>query len=504
VVSEGIGQLTGGVAHDFNNLLTIIIGNIETLQRDIRDDGLDVSRLQRAADNAMRGARRAEALTQRLLAFSRQQPLEPAAVDVGRLVTGMSDLLRRSLGEQIAVETVLAGGLWRAFADPNQLEVAILNLAVNARDAMPSGGKLTIETANIHLDEVYAAAQAEVLPGQYVLLAVSDTGVGMPPQVRAKAFDPFFTTKDIGQGTGLGLSQVYGFVKQSRGHVKIYSEVGEGTTVKLYLPRHHSETDETEEVVVQGATRGRRSETILVVEDDEDVRIYSTESLRELGYSVLEAPHARAALQVLEAHPDIAVIFSDIGLPGGMNGRQLGEEARKRNPSIKILFTTGYARNAIVHDGRLDPGVELLTKPFTQAALAAKLRDIIDARSVPARVLVVEDEILIQMLAREYLEECAVKVDIASTAAEALNKLRLIPGGVDAMVIDMGLPDSKGDTLVREVRSIYPSLPIVIASGQGKDDVREMFKGMISVAVVNKPYTADELKAAIRTIGIRC
>jgi PAS domain S-box-containing protein len=501
---EGIGQLTGGVAHDFNNLLTIIIGNIETLQRDIRDDGLDVSRLQRAADNAMRGARRAEALTQRLLAFSRQQPLEPAAVDVGRLVTGMSDLLRRSLGEQIAVETVLAGGLWRAFADPNQLEVAILNLAVNARDAMPSGGKLTIETANIHLDEVYAAAQAEVLPGQYVLLAVSDTGVGMPPQVRAKAFDPFFTTKDIGQGTGLGLSQVYGFVKQSRGHVKIYSEVGEGTTVKLYLPRHHSETDETEEVVVQGATRGRRSETILVVEDNEDVRIYSTESLRELGYSVLEAPHARAALQVLEAHPDIAVIFSDIGLPGGMNGRQLGEEARKRNPSIKILFTTGYARNAIVHDGRLDPGVELLTKPFTQAALAAKLRDIIDARSVPARVLVVEDEILIQMLAREYLEECAVKVDIASTAAEALNKLRLIPGGVDAMVIDMGLPDSKGDTLVREVRSIYPSLPIVIASGQGKDDVREMFKGMISVAVVNKPYTADELKAAIRTIGIRC
>jgi PAS domain S-box-containing protein len=218
---EGIGQLTGGVAHDFNNLLTIIIGNLESLQRNLRDDGLDAGRLQRAADNAMRGARRAESLTHRLLAFSRQQPLEPTSVDVGRLVTGMSDLLRRTLGEQISIETVLAGGVWRAFADANQLEIAIINLAVNARDAMPNGGKLTIETANVHLDERYAAAQAEVVPGQYVLLAVTDSGVGMTPEVQAKAFDPFFTTKDIGHGTGLGLSQVYGFVEQSRGHVKI-------------------------------------------------------------------------------------------------------------------------------------------------------------------------------------------------------------------------------------------------------------------------------------------
>jgi PAS domain S-box-containing protein len=501
---ESIGQLTGGVAHDFNNLLTIIIGNLEALQRDVRDDGLDRSSLQRAADNAMRGARRAEALTQRLLAFSRQQPLEPTSVDVGRLVSGMSDLLRRTLGEQVAFETVLAGGLWRAFADPNQLEVAIVNLAVNARDAMPNGGKLTIETANVHLDEIYAAAQAEVVPGQYVLLAITDTGIGMPPDVKAKAFDPFFTTKDVGQGTGLGLSQVYGFVKQSRGHATIYSEVGEGTTVKIYLPRHHSGADEKEEPVVHGIARGRRSETVLVVEDDEDVRTYTSESLRELGYSVLEAPQARAALQILEAHPDIAVIFTDVGLPGGMNGRHLAEEARKRNPRVKILFTTGYARNAIVHDGRLDPGVELLPKPFTQAALSAKLRDILDARSTPARVLVVEDEPLIQMLTREYLEECAIKVDIASSAAEALNKLRLIPGGVDAMVIDMGLPDSKGDVLVREVRSLYPSLPIVIATGQGSADMHETFKGMVSLAILAKPYTSDELKAAIRTLGIRC
>ena len=501
---EGIGQLTGGVAHDFNNLLTIIIGNLEALQRHLTEEGLDVTRLQRSADNAMRGARRAESLTQRLLAFSRQQPLEPKSVDLGRLVTGMSDLLRRTLGEQIAVETVLAGGLWRAHADPNQLEVAIVNLAVNARDAMPTGGKLTLETANVHLDERYAAERAEVLPGQYVMLAVTDNGIGMPSEVKAKAFDPFFTTKDIGRGTGLGLSQVYGFVKQSRGHVQIYSEVGEGTTVKIYLPRHHSVATDVEEEPVRTVARGRKSETILVVEDDDDVRTYSSESLRELGYAVLEAQNARTALQMLDRHPEVAVIFTDIGLPGGMNGRQLCEEARKLRPTLKVLFTSGYARNAIVHDGRLDPGVELLTKPFTQAALGEKLRDIIDAKSSPARVLVVEDETLIQMLATEYLEECGIKVDTAGSATEALNKLRLIPGGVDALVVDMGLPDRKGDALVQEVRSIYPTLPIVIASGQGRQELRQIFKDMASIAFVSKPYSSEELKTAIRAIGIRC
>jgi PAS domain S-box-containing protein len=499
---EGIGQLTGGVAHDFNNLLTIIIGNLEALQRHLQDDSQDVGRLKRSADNAMRGARRAESLTQRLLAFSRQQPLEPKSIDVGRLVSGMSDLLRHTLGEEIGVETVLAGGLWRAHADPNQLEVAILNLAVNARDAMPEGGKLTIETANVHLDERYAAAQAEVLPGQYVMVAVTDNGMGMPPDVKARAFDPFFTTKDVGQGTGLGLSQVYGFVKQSRGHVKIYSEVGEGTTLKIYLPRCHAELGETEETVVRPIARGTRSETILVVEDNEDVRNYSSETLREIGYQVVEAPNARVALQMLENHPGVVVMFTDIGLPGGMNGRQLAEEARKHRPDLKVLFTTGYARNAIVHGGRLDPGVELLTKPFTQAALAEKLRDIIDAKFTPARVLVVDDELLIQMLAKDYLEEAGLKVDTAASATDALNKLGLIPGGVDAVIIDMGLPDRRGDILVREVRSIYPSLPIVVASGQGKADLQTTFKGTASIAFASKPYMADELCAALRSVGI--
>jgi PAS domain S-box-containing protein len=499
---EGIGQLTGGVAHDFNNLLTIIIGNLEALQRQLHDPSPDLERLQRSAGNAMRGARRAESLTQRLLAFSRQQPLDPKPVDVGRLVTGMSDLLRRTLGEQVAVETVLAGGLWRAHADPNQLEVAMLNLAVNARDAMPDGGKLTIETSNMHLDERYAAGQVEVLPGQYVMLAVTDTGVGMSREVREKAFDPFFTTKDVGHGTGLGLSQVYGFVKQSRGHVKIYSEPGEGTTIKIYLPRFHAEADHPEEEAVGPVARGAKHETILVVEDDEDVRIYSTDTLRDLGYRVLEASNAAAALSMLSNHPEIAVLFTDVGLPGGMNGRQLAEEARKRRANLKVLFTTGYARNAIVHDGRLDPGVELLTKPFTQSALSEKLRDIIDANATPARVLIVEDEVLIQMLAVEYLEDAGFKVDTAATAADALNKLQLIPGGVDVAIIDLGLPDRRGDSLVEEIRSMHPSLPIVIASGRDDSEVKALLKNRSGMAFVRKPYTPEQLAVALRAVGV--
>jgi CheY-like chemotaxis protein/nitrogen-specific signal transduction histidine kinase len=501
---EGIGQLTGGVAHDFNNLLTIIIGNLEALQRHLRDDGVDVDRLKRSADNAMRGARRAESLTQRLLAFSRQQPLEPKPVDVGRLVTGMSDLLRRTLGEQISVETVLAGGLWRAMADPNQLEIAILNLAVNARDAMSRGGKLTLETANVHLDDRYAAAQVDVLPGQYVMLAVSDNGEGMPPEVKAKAFDPFFTTKDIGHGTGLGLSQVYGFVKQSRGHVKIYSEAGQGTTIKIYLPRDGTPAPDAEEEMVRPVMRGKTRETILVVEDDEDVRSYSIDSLRDLGYSVLEASNARMALQMLESHPEVAVLFTDVGLPGGMNGRQLVEEAKKHYPHLRVLFTTGYARNAIVHDGRLDAGVELLTKPFSQAALSEKLRDIIDAKSTSARVLLVEDEVMIQMLAVEYLEEAGIKVDTAPSANDALGKLKLIPGGVDAVIIDVGLPDRSGDSLVREIRSLYPTLPIVIASGRGSDEVKSLFANTPSLVFIGKPYSSEDLRGALRSLRISC
>jgi PAS domain S-box-containing protein len=497
---EGIGQITGGVAHDFNNLLTIIIGNLETLQRNLTAEEVEIGGLLRSADNAMRGARRAESLTQRLLAFSRQQPLDPKPIDLGRLVSGMSDLLRRTLGEQVSIETVLGGGLWRAHADPNQLELAILNLAVNARDAMPNGGRLTLETANVHLDDKYAATQAEVLPGQYVMLAVTDNGSGMTPDVKAKAFDPFFTTKDVGHGTGLGLSQVYGFVKQSRGHVKIYSEVGEGTTIKLYLPRVHSISAVVEEEAANSLVRGASNETVLVVEDDADVRSYSCETLAELGYNVLAAENGNVGLGLIDANPEIRVLFTDIGLPGGMNGRQLAEEAKRRKPELKVLFTTGYARNAIVHDGRLDPGVELITKPFTQAALSTKLRDIIDSSRVPGRILLVEDELLIQMLATEYLEEAGFQVDTAGSATEAMNKLGSVPGGVDAVVVDIGLPDRKGDVFIREIRAVHPLLPIVIATGQDALHLQTRFKGEARMAFVAKPYTAQDLLGALRIL----
>jgi PAS domain S-box-containing protein len=493
---EGIGQLTGGVAHDFNNLLTVIIGNLETMQRALTGGTLDPDRFARSVDYAMRGAERAASLTQRLLAFSRRQPLDPKPVDVGRLVTGMSELLRRSLGEQIAIETVLAGGLWRVLVDANQLEVSILNLAVNARDAMPDGGKLTIETANSMLDETYAALQSEVVPGQYVVVSITDTGSGMSREVQARAFEPFYTTKDIGQGTGLGLSQVYGFVKQSGGHVKLYSEPGMGTTVKLYLPRLLA-TDEAvaEPTVVDHAPRSSRGETVLVVEDDQDVRAHSTGILRELGYDVLEAPLAAVGLQMLDRHPEIRLLFTDVGLPGGMNGRQLADEARRRRPDLKVLFTTGYARNAIVHDGRLDPGVALITKPFTFSALAAKLSDMLDTHEAP-RVLLVEDEILVQMVAAEQLRELGYRVDTAGSATEAINKLKLL-GDIGLVIADVGLPDRRGDVLVGEVRAMHPQMPIVIATGYDSAELSRRFAGDPRIALIRKPYTQDDLKAVV-------
>jgi CheY-like chemotaxis protein len=286
-------------------------------------------------------------------------------------------MLRRSLPESISIETVIAGGVWPIFVDANQLENSLLNLAVNARDAMPDGGKLTVEAANVYLDDAYAA-DAEVAPGQYVGIFVSDTGVGMPEDVVSKAFDPFFTTKGVGEGTGLGLSQVYGFVKQSGGHVRIYSEIGAGTTIKIYLPRLRSPDGTAEDQSSAAAIPRGKGETVLVVEDQPDVRLYSVEMLRELGYRVLDAPDGPSGLRMIDAHRDIALLFTDVGLPGGMNGRQLADEALRRQPALKVLFTSGYARNVIVHHGRLDPGVQLLTKPFTFSGLAAKVRGVLD------------------------------------------------------------------------------------------------------------------------------
>lgn len=371
---EAIGQLTGGLAHDFNNMLAVIISALNLLKRRMERGETNVREF---VDAAIDGAQRAAALTHRLLAFARQQPLSPEPIDPNKFVGGMSDLLRRTLGEATKLETVLAGGLWRIHADAAQLETTVLNLAVNARDAMPEGGRLTIETANAHLDDAYAAVHVGVPAGQYVLIAVSDTGTGMSSSTIAKAFDPFYTTKAAGRGTGLGLSQVHGFVKQSLGHVKIYSELGNGTTVKLYLPRFRGTEEPIEKVRQDSALRiGRPEEVVLVVEDEAQVRQLSVVALRELGYTVLEAPGAVAALSVLDSRPDITLLFTDIVMPD-INGRKLADEAVRRRPELKVLYTTGYTSNAIIHNGMLDAGVHLITKPFTLEQLASKVREVL-------------------------------------------------------------------------------------------------------------------------------
>jgi CheY-like chemotaxis protein len=324
----------------------------------------------------MTGAQRAASLTQRLLAFSRRQPLDPKPIDVNVLVNGMSELIHRTLGETISVETVLGAGLWRVEADPNELEAAVLNLAVNARDAMPTGGKLTIEASNCFLDEAYCRDKADIQPGQYVMISVSDTGSGMSRDVMARAFEPFFTTKPAGQGTGLGLSQVYGFVKQSGGHISIYSETGEGTTVKLYLRRYYGAMTDHDSSTMAPVARGH--ECVLVVEDDEDVRAYIAETLNSLGYRALQAGDGEAALRILREHPEVRLLLTDVVMPG-MNGRQLAEAALAAAPRLKVLYMTGYSRNAIVHQGRLDPGVDLIQKPVAADRLGAIVRSLLDA-----------------------------------------------------------------------------------------------------------------------------
>jgi CheY-like chemotaxis protein/two-component sensor histidine kinase len=374
---EAVGQLTGGIAHDFNNLLTAIGGNLELLGRKLAAAEPNLVRYVEAAREAVR---RAAGLTQRLLAFSRRQALQPAEVDPNKLVSGMSDLLHRTLGEHIDIEVVQATGAWKIFADANQLESALLNLAINSRDAMPDGGRLTIETANVQIDEGYVAREglSDVKPGHFVLIAVSDTGKGMPSDVAQRAFEPFFTTKPLGEGTGLGLSMVYGFVKQSGGHAKIYSEEGHGTTIRLYLPRATAAAPVAERPsTAMAESPTGHGETILVVEDDPAVLAFEVEALTSAGYRVLEARNGREAIDLLSANAGIALLFTDVVLAEGMNGREVADRALAINPKIKVLYATGYTKNAIVHHGRLDQGVDLLSKPFTTNDLLRRVRRIL-------------------------------------------------------------------------------------------------------------------------------
>lgn len=371
---EAVGQLTGGIAHDFNNMLAVVIGALGLAQKRLAKGDANI---QQFIDGAMDGANRAASLTKRLLAFARQQPLAPRPIAANTLVSGMSELVSRTLGETVQMEAVLGAGLWSIHADPTMLENAVLNLCVNARDAMPDGGKLTIETANSYLDDAYARAHDEVTPGQYVMIAVSDTGTGMTPEVMSKVFDPFFSTKAPGKGTGLGLSQVHGFVKQSKGHIKIYSEPGTGTTIKMYFPRFNPPSGAAADVRSADVARNVAANTsgavlVLIVEDDARVRETTLTMVTELGYKTIVASGAAEALRQLDANPDVALLFTDIVMPE-INGRKLAEEAVRRRPKLKVLYTTGFTRNAVVHSGTIDPGVHLLQKPFTLEALAEKL-----------------------------------------------------------------------------------------------------------------------------------
>src|SRR5580700_9875100 len=372
---EAIGQLTGGIAHDFNNLLQGITGSLDLVKKRAMQGRFN--EIDRFISGAMASANRASALTHRLLAFSRRQPLAPRPVEVNPLLASMEDLLRRTLGEHVVLEFVTAGGLWLTKCDPNQLENAVLNLVINARDAMPDGGRLLIETANTHFDTAYTSRLRDVECGQYVCISVTDTGTGMSSATIAKAFEPFFTTKPLGRGTGLGLSMIYGFAKQSGGHAKIDSELGKGTTVKLYLPRYNGEIEEDGLIPdLSDVRNAHTNETVLVVEDEFVVRELIVEVLKELGYSTLEAEDGPAALKILQSAQRVDLMISDIGLPG-LNGRQIIDAARETRPSLKVLFMTGYAENAAIAAGFLEPGMAMITKPFAMEALATRIREML-------------------------------------------------------------------------------------------------------------------------------
>ena len=451
---------------------------------------------------------RGSRLTGQLLAFARRQALEPRSVDLGRIISDLSDLLRRTLGEQVEVETVIAGGLWNTLVDPTQVENTILNLAINARDAMPGGGKLTLEAANAFLDDAYASAHAEVTPGQYVLLAVSDTGSGMPPEVMSRVFEPFFTTKPEGKGTGLGLAQAYGFVKQSGGHIKIYSELGHGTTIKLYLPRTRRERDALDQSGDQPAQGG--TETILVVEDDDGVRAAVVDMLTELGYTVRKAESADAALALLHGGGRIDLLFTDVVMPGAISTREFTRRAQEMQPGLKVLYTSGYTQNAIVHNGKLDDDAFLLSKPYRKDELARKLRSVfagtargaiappasVPDMAVPERrgkVLVVEDVALIRMTTVDMVEQIGFATAEAADGAAALAILQQNPD-ITILLTDLGLPGMNGRQLVEEALHLKPSLKVIIASGystEGEDPAAASISHLI------KPFDLQQLRKAL-------
>lgn len=502
---EAIGQLTGGLAHDFNNILQIVQANTDLMKVDLAGNPAAISRLQSASAAAERGAR----LTRQLLAFARRQPLAPRPTDVGRLVGDLSGLLRHALGERIALEFAVVQDAWNARIDPGQLENAILNLALNARDAMPDGGTVRVEVGNATLDRRYAALHSDVVAGRYVMIAVEDNGTGMPADVVSKAFDPFFTTKSEGKGTGLGLSMVYGFVRQSNGHVRIDSAIGQGTSVKIYLPRTLDPVVQEPDVPSHARFGNER---ILVVEDNEGVRRAVVEMLSAWGYRVAAAETPEAALVLLEEDPEYDLLFTDVVMPGTVSAVDLAERARQLRPQIAILLTSGYARDILPAGDR--PSYPMLAKPYRAEELAARIRAVLASRRSPSspartlsgavdigaapraghprRVLLVEDEVVLRMSTSDMLEKLECRVTAVGSGEQALDVLAG-DARFDLLLTDLGLPGMSGQELAMEVRRRYPELPVVIASGyspadgQCRDDVR----------FVGKPYSSVDLQQAL-------
>jgi len=501
---EATGQLTGGMAHDFNNILQVIQANLDLMKGAVQADPAVLARLNAATAAAERGAR----LTQQLLAFARRQPLAPQPTNVAQLVVDLTDLLRNSLGERITMELKVADDSWNAKIDPGQLENAILNLAINARDAMPEGGTVTIEVSNATLDRRYAALHPDVTPGPYVLVAVNDSGTGMPPEVAAQAFDPFFTTKRDGRGTGLGLSMVYGFVRQSNGHIRIDSAIDQGTSVKLYLPRTLDPVAEAP-AEVDHAPAGR--ERVLVVEDNEEVRRAVVDMLTGWGYRVVAAENPDVAAAILERDSGFDLLFTDLVMPGSLSAIELAALAQRRHPQIAVLLTSGYARDLIPAEGRSD--YPLIAKPYRGEELMARLRSVLAARrpappapalakppEVPAtpaaagrprRVLLVEDEVVLRMSTTDMLEQLGCFVAGVGTGEQALELLAQ-GGSFDLLVTDLGLPGINGEELANRVRRQFPRLPVVIASGYGRSGVQGE-----GLQFISKPYSAVDLQQAL-------
>jgi signal transduction histidine kinase/DNA-binding response OmpR family regulator len=497
---EAIGKLTGGVAHDFNNILQVIGGNLQLLQVMLLE-----GRATRYVASALQAVQRGAKLSSQLLAYARRQPLQPVVINPARAISDMDDMLRRVLGETIEIEMIKAGGLWSMAADPHQLENVLLNLAINARDAMPGGGKLTIEIGNAMLDDGYVAAEPDITPGQYVMFAISDTGCGMSPEVIERACEPFFSTKPEGHGTGLGLSMAYGFVKQTGGHFKIYSEVGEGTTFKLYFPRSF-DVEASIAPIQGGAIRGG-DETILVVEDDLSVQGTVVELLGSMGYRVLKADNADSALGILKSGLPIDMLFTDVVMPGQLRSPELARHAKSLHPDIVVLFTSGYTQNAIVHGGRLDPGVELLSKPYGREQLARKVRAMLgnksdEAAAAPApvpppaaparRILVVEDNPDLLDMACELLSKLGHTVKGAETGEAAL---ALVDAeAFDVLLTDLALPGCSGVDVARQALQVQPALRVIVASGYGAPESATL---EFPFAVLPKPYSLDQLRTAV-------